>query len=264
MFPGRANETAKDEMVKLGVRYNIASRNTSFVAIFEQSRVDVEGKRSMQVPLAAGEWQTPPATFAAYGCPPAPVFRGGMMSLQSVGYAPACAPLSAATSFARAAPETSLFNLDGAECFRGGDTDGYKRFSKKKCVQSSATGERKKAVEAPRQLLVRLIRAQRTDGSWPTLDAVLEVLAALIQQADKRTAGQLTDFQVATNKLKVFKNCNMAVLATCLALALFEHDPSFTPLKSQWQLLANKGSSFLRNSNKLFVDQCAGEFKLKI
>jgi Ca-activated chloride channel family protein len=217
---GRASAKAAAEIAALGVTYQLASRETSFVAI-EHRDTPIEGQAELRrVPVAltsgwGGLRESPPSFLCASA--PAPASTGGG-PMDPAAYSLAWRDSFAMPADARAedsGPMSKPENLG---------------FS----VSSHVLHPR-----APRQARVRpldaVVALQRADGSWELDEAFAKAVSlrmSALEKALRKAAGGREDARRA--------------LATAVALAWFEKHAA--AWRVEWELLAKKALAWLATS----------------
>ena len=224
----RAAGKASAEIVALGVRYQLASRETSFVAIEHRDTPATDRAELRRVPVAlTSGWGGPrdvqtqhfmAGTMAALHCLPAPPpggphLRGGIM-FESADGMPAMGeydegPLLMASRVDRAPRRARL--RDGME-------------------------QRVRAAAPPSRPLDAIVALQRADGSW-ALDAAFANAVCLnlreLEKALRDAAGDASAVRRA--------------LATAVALAWLERYAAAE--RAEWDLLAAKAEAWLEASH---------------
>ena len=232
---GRANSKAAAEIAALGVKYQLASRETSFVAI-EHRDTPLEGRaelRRVPVALTSG-WGGLREPQEHYLCAPqmacldvAPMAGPSLSRMHGNVWSDA---LDAVPSF-----ECSADDAGGDLAFsRSGPPPAAlgSRFAVKHDAAGPAAARPRPPAQRPLDLLVAL---QRADGSWELDDAFAKAVSLKRRALDKALRGAAGDATAVRR-----------ALATAIALEWLEkHAPA---QRGEWELLARKATAWLSTS----------------
>jgi Ca-activated chloride channel family protein len=219
---GPGEDRVKQEIVRLGVTYGLASKHTSFVAV-ERRETPTTGQAQLR--------RIPVALTAAWGALENTAITGAMAGMPTGSARPmlgAAAVLRSRPAPAAAAP---------------GSAGGAGLLSRMKRALTSAA--RPAAIGAPVDApaeatsslrpLDRLVALQRADGSWDLTKELADVLGRPLEALEAELADAVGDAATARR-----------ALATALALRWLERHAAES--RSEWALLEKKARRFL--------DQC--------
>jgi Ca-activated chloride channel family protein len=218
---GRASGKAAAEIAALGVTYQLASRETSFVAV-EHRDAPLEGRaelRRVPVALTSG-WGGLRDQRVSYLCAP-------QMDVLSLGTSPASqgARLHGSFDMLAASAEMEYDDLPAA--------DG--RFSRTSSARPRAgrTGPVRPA--RAMRLLDALVALQHADGSWELDAAFAKAVSLELRELKAAARGAVGDRASAAR-----------ALATAIALEWLEKHAAAE--RGEWDLLARKAMAWLSTS----------------
>ena len=218
------------EIVRLGVTYQLCSRETSFVAV-EQRERPVQGQlelRKIPVALTQGWGAMDPRldmASSAFGAP---------AQYQAVG--------AVASAFDMLGESDDSLEEPGFLDSGGGGTENFLRPASVSNTQSWIPSRfrrrhlKNRPVEASKQRLAgldQLVRLQGADGSWNLTDELAEILGVDLAQLERAIVG-------ATGERQLVRQA----WATALALAWLEDRAADS--KEEWQLLGGKAERWLK------------------
>ncbi|MBK6408006.1 MAG: hypothetical protein IPF66_25155 [Holophagales bacterium] len=230
----------KEEIVRLGVTYGLASRETSYVAVEERENPETGEMTLKKVPISLtrgwGGLETSTGVMACMAAPPSPDvmmscdYSANLISPRSRDAASGA--LFDIPAFMRRsldeAPDESALD-EGAAVVR-------------EAAPASALPSRKESSDRARysarplepstRALDRLVALQKADGSWDLDEDLASVLGIPLATVEKALAGIPGD-------PALFRRAG----ATALALCWLER--SAAKAKGEWRLLARKASAWL-------------------
>ena len=215
----RATGKAAADIAALGVQYQLASRETSFVAV-EHRDTPLEGRaelRRVPVALTSG-WGGLRETGTHYLCAPQMAFDRLPASLASLG----AAYLEADDM----SGETAAFSVEAPA-----HGPQYQRAAPPRSFDQRVTRPRAQAMR-PLDVLVSL---QRADGSWDLTAEFARFLSLTLRRIEKELHHATGDRDMARR-----------ALATALAIAWLERHAAAD--RGEWDLLAGKAESFVSAS----------------
>ena len=222
----RKKSSVTQEIVALGTRYGLISRETSFVAI-ERRDTPVEGEiqlRRVPIALAAG-WG---------GLDAGPVERGSAPSRGMLAALLADGPLTDASDDVPALrPSAPAFSRSDAIQARASAGPTIARgFQQRFAGRLKTSAPADASSDALRDRMYRLVRLQHADGSWELTDE----LAGAIGRAPG-------DVEAALANLTGGGENQAKAWATALALAWLRRQAGH--LEPEWRMLASKGQQWL-------------------
>jgi Ca-activated chloride channel family protein len=229
---GRTAAKAPAEIAALGVKYQLCSRETSFVAI-EHRETPVTGRAELR--------RVPVALTSGWGARRERDVTGSFMLLSGAPMAPASmpraawigtsAPYGGDSSAARSGDDS----FDGAfsESFEGaldGDAAPDSHGPRYRVMQTPQE-EPIEPVHAPRDL-DRLVALQSADGSWDLTEEFAEIIGRSLDELEAELHGAPGGRAVARR-----------IAATSLALEWLEREA--TAERAEWEMLAEKARRWL-------------------
>jgi Ca-activated chloride channel family protein len=215
----RSGGNAAAGIVALAVKYQLASRETSFVAIEHRDAPLAERAELRRVPVAlTSGWGGLRRPSVSYLCAPDTMALGAGPNLHAVGATRA----SMADEWLAEAPGDS---------FAEGVPDiAYSRVS-------APPPERRHAVRLRQATRVhdQLIDHQRADGSWDLTAAFADALSLRLRDLEQALRGAVGDADVARR-----------ALATAVALVWLEKHAGAQ--RGEWEMLAQKAMTWLSSS----------------
>ncbi len=230
---GRTNAKAAGEIAALGVKYQLCSRETSFVAI-EHRETPVAGRAELRrVPVALtsgwGALREQDATGSFRLSAAAPMASPSMMR---TAWIEASAPYGGDSAEARSGDDPFVgafsesfegtLDADAAPVDHGGPRYRVAQVQREEAVD---------AAHAPRDL-DRLVALQSADGSWDLTPEFAEIIGRSLDELEAELRGAPGGRAVARR-----------VAATSLALEWLEREA--TAERVEWEMLAEKARRWL-------------------
>jgi hypothetical protein len=228
---GRTAAKAAAEIAALGVRFQLCSRETSFVAI-EHRETPADGRAELRrVPVALtsgwGGLREQPARAVSSPASAAPMASASMTTAAWLGHS---APYGGDSAEARSG--AGPFDRAFGESFEGTlDADAAPSDSRHCGMAWVPREEPLEPAHAPRDL-DRLVALQSADGSWDLTPEFAEIIGRSVDELEADLRGAPGGRVVARR-----------VLATSLALEWLERDAAAE--RAEWEMLAEKARRWL-------------------
>jgi Ca-activated chloride channel family protein len=219
----RSNRKAPDEIAALGVKYQLVSRETSFVAIERRETPAGERAELRRVPIALTRgWggvrgRERPDQVCGYSAPSAVFMLAGGTG-------------SGKTLLNQLRLSRSMAEPEFSDEFDGGQIS-FMRMPERAVPRTPRAAMRRATPTRAHDALVRL---QRADGSWDLDEAFATAVGTRLATLEKALRGATGDGQAVRR-----------ALATAIAIAWLERHAA--DAQDEWQMLAEKGADWLRS-----------------
>jgi Ca-activated chloride channel homolog len=215
----RSNRTANDEIVALAVKYQLVSRETSFVAIEHRETPTAERAELRRVPIAL--------TRGWGGVQQRSALRASISRVGTI-------PIMSSFSLGGMDEDAQSSGPDVAFCCAPSREHDSRVF--RRVVQHEAASPRLSVRRtSPSRTHDALVGLQRADGSWDLDAAFAKTVGKRLSSLEKALRGASGDEATVRR-----------ALATAIAIAWLERHAKGAQV--EWELLAAKGADWLRAS----------------